>query len=136
MFLRLVPFVLLLVGSCSSQPSISAAQQRASEAWLQLVDSRAYGASWDASAELFQEAITKPNWIRQIASVRQPMGQLRSRTLTSADVREDLAGQPKGIYTIFIYRSSFAGKQQAVETHTVYRANSSQPWQNAGYFIK
>lgn len=137
MLLRLAPFLfLLLVASCSSGPSISKAQQRASVNWLELVDKQAYAASWEESAALFQKAVTKQNWVNQIARVRAPMGKITSRQLTSSDVRENLTGQPDGIYTIFIYRSSFANRGQAVETHTVYRANSSQPWQNAGYFIK
>jgi hypothetical protein len=137
MLLRLAPiFLCLLAQGCSSQPSISEAQKRTSLSWLQLIDNRAYEASWEASAPLFQKAISKQNWARQVASVRTPMGPLMSRTLTSSDVRENLAGQPQGIYTIFIYHSSFVSKPQALETHTVYRANSGEPWQNAGYFIK
>ena len=137
MLMRLAPLLLiLLVSSCSSQPTVTDAQRKASASWLQLVDSKAYAQSWESSAELFQKAISKPNWVRQVAGVRNPMGQLLSRTLSSSDVRENLAGQPPGTYTIFIYRSSFRGKRQAVETHTVYRADSSQPWQNAGYYIK
>lgn len=137
MFLRLAPYLLLLfAASCSSGPSISKAQQQASINWLELVDRQAYAASWEGSADLFQKAVSKQNWIRQIASVRAPMGKITSRRLTSSDVRENLAGQPEGIYTIFIYQSSFTKRGQALETHTVYRANSGQPWQNAGYFIK
>ncbi len=137
MLLRLAPlFFLLLATSCSSGPSINKAQQRASIQWLELVDKQGYAASWDESATLFKKAVSKQSWVTQIARVRAPMGKITSRQLTSSDVRENLTGQPEGIYTIFIYRSTFANKGQAVETHTVYRANSSQPWQNAGYFIK
>lgn len=137
MLVRALPLLLLLlVTSCSSQPSVGDAQRRASDSWLTLIDKAAYEQSWEASAELFQKAIGKQNWVRQIASVRRPMGQLISRTLASSDVKENLAGQPPGIYTIFIYRSVFRGKGEAVETHTVYRADRNQPWQNAGYYIK
>lgn len=142
MLLRLAPRLFLwmvfflLATSCSSGPSIGNAQQRASINWLELVDKQGYAASWEESAPLFQKAVSKQNWVRQIARVRAPMGNIMSRQLTSSDVRENLAGQPEGIYTIFIYRSTFANRGQALETHTVYRANSSQPWKNAGYFIK
>ena len=136
MLLRLAPLLLLLLtSSCSTGPSIGRAQQQASTNWLQLVDNRAYEASWEGSAALFKKAVSKQNWVRQIANARAPMGAILSRQLSSSDVRENLTGQPLGIYTIFIYRSTFANKGQVQETHTVYRANSGQPWLNAGYSI-
>ncbi len=60
MLLRLAPiFLCLLAHGCSSQPSISEAQKRTSLSWLQLIDNRAYEASWEALTDSVEYKLLK-----------------------------------------------------------------------------
>ncbi len=107
---------------------------RAAESWLALIDGGHWGESWSETAALFQGAISKDQWIQQVAAVRGPIGSLRSRTLIGAQYAEALPGAPDGRYVVIQYDAVFPHKKAAIETVTPMYEDGV--WKVAGYYIK
>ena len=135
--MRSATFVALLLTLALSSPAEAGPEQeamQAAESWLALIDGGRWGESWGETAALFQGAVSREQWTRQVAAVRSPIGALRSRTLIGAQYTEALPGAPDGRYVVIQFRSSFAHKRQAIETITP--AFDRGRWRVAGYFIK
>ena len=109
--------------------------QMAVEQWLALVDAGEYGQSWDASAAIFQGAVTKQQWEDMLEGVRKPLGALESRKLKSATHMTQMPGAPDGEYVVLQFESSFANKKKAIETVTPMREQDGS-WKVSGYWIK
>jgi uncharacterized protein DUF4019 len=109
--------------------------QRSAESWLGLVDSGKYAESWDETAELFKNAVTKEQWQQALKSTRAPLGKLQSRKLKSATYTKTLPGAPAGEYVVIQFDSSFENKKPAVETITPMLEKDGK-WRVSGYFIK
>ena len=128
---------LLLTLALAASPAQAEPEEeamRAAESWLALIDGGDWGESWGETAALFQGAVTKEQWVQQIAAVRSPMGELRSRTLIGVQYTEALPGAPDGRYVVIQYRASFDDKREAIETITPKFDRGR--WRVAGYFIK
>ena len=139
---RIVRFSLLVVlasilGSrfIHAQDSGTKAAQTSTEAWLSLIDSQSYAASWDAAASLFRNAITQEKWQAAVQAARAPLGQLKSRALKSATSSTTLPGAPDGEYVVVQFNTIFDQKAAAVETVTAIREKDGT-WHVGGYFIK
>jgi hypothetical protein len=122
-------------GFIQAQESSTKAAQTSVEAWLSLIDSRSYAASWDTAATLFRNAITQEKWQAAAQTARSPLGQMKSRTLKSATSATTLPGAPDGEYVVFQFNTSFEQKSAGVETVTVIREKDGT-WHVGGYFIK
>lgn len=103
--------------------------------WLSLTDAKKYAASWESAAALFQNAISRDDWVQSLNAVRSPIGALQSREVAAADFSTTLPGAPDGDYVVFQFSSSFENKASAVETVTAMK-DSDGKWRVAGYFIK
>jgi Fe2+ transport system protein B len=112
------------------EAAIAAAQQ-----WLALIDAGNYAKSWQESAELFRNAISKGQWEQSLNAVRQPLGELISRKVKSAIYTTSLPGAPDGEYVVIQFETSFVNKQSAIETVTPM-SEKSGGWRVSGYFIK
>jgi uncharacterized protein Usg len=108
---------------------------RAAEDFLLLLDTGQYGQSWDVAASLFKKQVPKEAWIRQVGGLLSSVGMVRDRAIASAEYRTDLPGAPDGEYVVISYRSSFAAKENAVETVTPMLDDDGQ-WRVSGYFLK
>jgi hypothetical protein len=122
-------------GFIQAQESSTKAAQTSVEAWLSLIDNQGYAASWDTAATLFRNAVTQEKWQAAAQAARSPLGQMKSRTLTSATPATTLPGAPDGEYVVFQFNTSFEQKSAAVETVTVIREKDGT-WHVGGYFIK
>jgi hypothetical protein len=109
--------------------------QKAAEAWLALIESGKYNASWEEAAELLKQAVTKEDWNRTIEGARRPFGKLLSRTVKSRTYAETLPGAPDGKYVIIQFETSFEKKSAAVETITPVMGPDNA-WRVSGYYIK
>jgi hypothetical protein len=112
-----------------------AAAQRAAQSWLSLTDGGKYADSWEQSAGLFRNAITKPAWEAAANAARSPLGKLESRALASATPAHALPGVPDGDYVVLQYTSRFEHKASATETVTPMREKDGT-WKVSGYYIK
>jgi hypothetical protein len=135
-FSILAVLVLMLgSGSIDAQDTSTKAAQSAVEAWLSLIDSQSYAASWDTAAIMFRDKVTQEKWRTAVQAARTPFGQMKSRTLKSATSATTLPGAPDGEYVVFRFTTSFENKAAALETVTTMREKDGT-WHVAGYFVQ
>ena len=132
----LIPMVVLAVGRFGwTAETPEQVATNAAKAWLALVDQGKRGESWDAAAKLFKAAVTRDKWNESVAAVRDPLGKVVSRKVTSRQYTEKLPGAPDGKYVIIQYETAFENKAAAVETITPM-LDPDGVWRVSGYFIK
>jgi len=122
-------------GAFARQSASTAAPQKAASAWLHLIDTGKYGASYSATAMTFQSHLTKQQWVSAAGSVHTQVGALKSRKLMKGQEMTSLPGMPPGNYAILQYRSIFAKMPNAVETAVLERGHDKK-WRINGYFVK
>ncbi len=74
-----------------TQDAVSAAQK-----WLALIDSGNYSETWKEASAIFRGAVTEPGWENSMNTFRQPLGDLVSRKLKSAQRMTELPGARTG----------------------------------------
>lgn len=137
-FGRCVLALLLLAAAGCGEPGNPEAEKLALEsagAWLELVDTGEYGASWQEAAGYFKSAVPKDGWEQAIAGVRSPLGAVVSRKVKSKTYATALPGAPDGEYVVIQYDTDFENKRSAVETVTPMR-ESDGTWRISGYYVK
>ncbi len=103
--------------------------------WLGLIDNEEYEKSWDETAVIFQNAVSRENWGPTVKNVRSMFGKFINREMKSATYATSLPGVPDGEYVIIQFITKFEKKENAVETITP-KKNENGEWQVSGYFIK
>jgi hypothetical protein len=131
---------ILVLAFAAPIPSLAADKpekeaQAAAEQWLALIDAGQFAESWQATASVFQAAVSQPQWKSSLESVRKPLGTLVSRKLKSAKYSKKLPGAPDGEYVVLQFTTSFTNKNGAVETVTPVLDKDGK-WKVSGYFIK
>ena len=104
------------------------------ELWLNVLDQGDYQTSWELTAPLFRNQVSLDQWMRMAKNARTPLGNFRSRELLSAVYRSGLPDAPEADYIIFQYRTSFAKKDEAVETVTPMLVDGV--WKVSGYYVR
>jgi hypothetical protein len=105
------------------------------EQWLVGIDAGKYGQSWKDAAAFFQTAITENGWIAALQGVRKPLGAVKSRKILDLKKADALPGAPDGQYVVIQFDTSFAAKENAVETVT-FMLERDGSWKASGYFIR
>lgn len=128
--------LLSLTGICAwAAESPEDLAQKAAEFWLKLVDDGKYDDSWTQAATRFKGGISKEQWQRLASGVKNPLGKLVSRKLTSRKYVEKLPGKPDGKYVEINYDTVFESKASAVETVRCM-LDPDGTWRVTGYIIK
>lgn len=127
--------LLLFTLAASAQSDKEKAALASAKPWLALVDGGKYAASWDESATMFKNAVSKDEWAKMLNASRAPLGKLQSRQEKSAKYETSLPGAPDGQYVVMQFDSSFEHKKSSVETVTA-QLDKDGKWRVAGYFIK
>lgn len=109
--------------------------QKSAQKWLSLIDRFEYNESWSATAPYFQNNVALEDWQRTLQGIRQPLGKMSSREVTSVQYTTSLPGSPDGKYVVIQYSASFENKKSAVETVTPM-LNDDGKWKVTGYYIK
>ncbi len=132
---RLLLTMALLPGAgiASGQQPEDAAQAGA-KAWLALVDQAEYAQSWEEAAAFFKGAISKEDWVKMVAGVRNPLGKRISRKVRSRHYAEELPGAPDGKYVVIQFEATFENKKRAIETVTPV-LDDDGVWRVSGYYI-
>jgi hypothetical protein len=107
----------------------------AADSWLKLVDSKQYDQSWKEGSESFRKAVSSDQWVRQLETVRTPLGSVGTRKLKAVRYTRQLPGVPDGDYVIVQYDTTFDGRGPSVETLVPMKDKDGQ-WRVSGYFIK
>ena len=107
----------------------------AARSWLELVDAGDYAASWQLAAEYFKQAVTEEQWQQAMQAVREPLGEVVSREVSTTTYTTELPAAPDGEYVVIQLDTTFANKRDAVETVTPMKQDDGT-WRVSGYFIK
>jgi serine/threonine protein kinase len=123
-------------GATSGNPTSEAGKSAlpAIQAWLALMDNGDYGQSWETAADSFHEAVAKTEWVAKSEEIRQPLGNVLSRTLSGMEQPTALPGMPDGSYAVAKFNTSFANFKSAVETVT-FALTGDGHWKAVGYLI-
>ena len=111
-----------------------AAALQAAEAWLKLIDTGQYGASWDEASASFRKAVSRSVWEKKAAAAREPLGKVLSRKVASKQLTHELPGAPDGTYVVLTFDTRFEHKERGVETVTMMLDDGR--FRGAGYFIR
>ena len=109
--------------------------QKASDAWLSMVDEAKYSESWQNTSSYFKNAVDENQWEKSLTSVRKPLGEVLSRKAMSQNYTKTLPGAPDGEYVVIQYETSFKNKSSAIETVTP-SLEKDGIWRVSGYYIK
>jgi hypothetical protein len=134
-YLLILVWIVSLANIASTDNIKQEAAVKASDAWLQLIDSGKYEESWEEASLLFKNAIKKEDWVKQIKTIREPFGKMLQRTFKSAEYMTSMPGAPDGEYYVIQYESSFENKKSAVETITPMLDKEGK-WRVSGYYIR
>ena len=144
-FTRLARFALPLMlasglaqaqsGSTPTSSQTIAHASQVAQSWLVDIDGDQYGKSWDKTASVFQNQISKQQWDVQMIRIRGLLGAATKRKLISANLRHQLPGMPDGEYVVLLYQTTFEHKAQGSETITPMRDKDGK-WKVAGYLIR
>ena len=121
-------------GTALSKETNETAAVQSAEAWMKLIDTGQYGASWDQASTMFRKAVTRAAWEKQAAAVREPLGKVVDRKLASKQSVHELPGAPDGTYVVLIFDSRFERKERARETVTMMLEDGR--FRGAGYYIR
>jgi tetratricopeptide (TPR) repeat protein len=126
----------VVVVTTANEKDVPKEATAAAEQWLGLVDAGKYAESWDTAAEMFQKAVGKQEWERQVGNARSPLGKLKARKFVHA---ANVSTQPDGPVDknalIFQFQAAYEKRDKAVETVSLRKGKDGK-WQVAGYFIK
>lgn len=111
------------------------AAQDTADAWLALIDSMDYAASWEQASAALRQQVTQTQWEQTLRSVLGPLGPLLSRAPQGREYTTTLPNAPKGEYVVITYGSSYTQLENAVET-LVMVLNPAGDWKPAGYYVR
>jgi hypothetical protein len=131
----IVSFLIFSMQIVRADSAAEEAALKASQIWLDLVDSGKYDASWEEASLYFKNSIKKEEWISTIKAVREPLGKLSKRTFKSKQAVESMPGAPDGDYIIIQYDTVFENKKAAVET-VVPMLEEDGKWKISGYYVR
>ena len=118
----------------AAAPSAAVAAENATveaaRAWLTLTDKSDWQASWNATGAAFRKLNTSARWAQVSSHVRAPLGAVQERELATVN----FAPAPPYGYWLVKFRTSFAGKADAVETLSLAWDNGA--WRVVGYTIE
>lgn len=126
-------------GQDTDSTSISITEQQVAQdtadAWIALIDSMEYAASWNRVSSALRQQVTQTAWEQTLQSTLGPLGPLLSRAPQGREYTTTLPGAPKGEYIVITYGSSYTQLENAVETLIMVR-NPAGEWKPAGYYVR
>lgn len=109
--------------------------QDSADAWMALIDSMEYVASWKRASAAFRQQVTQTQWEQALQSTLAPLGPLLSRAPQGREYTTTLPNAPEGEYIVITYGSSYTQLENAVETLVMIR-NPAGEWEPAGYYVR
>lgn len=94
---------------------------KASQNFVELLDSESFGKSWGSASAYFQATINQDEWNSAMEKLRKPLGKLIKRDISDQRTAKDPGNLPKGDYMVMFYRSKFANKDAAYELVTLVK---------------
>lgn len=110
------------------------AAREVAEKWLVLLDQKEYGKAWDECATLFQQRVTRQQWMEGMPASRGALGAVKFRRSALAAYKTSLPGAPDDEYVTLGFTTSFEKKEDAEELMTMVFEKGT--WRPTGYLIK
>ena len=129
LFMILIP----LYNQSPDNEKVEQAKPAAAE-FLGLIDDAKYAESWESSAGLMREKVTRKDWIDKLNKARNLSGDLVRRVQKSASYATEAKDSPEGEYIMLIYESDFQRAEDVSEYVTVMLEGDE--WKVAGYFMQ
>ena len=105
------------------------------EMWLALVDEGKFEQSWDESASMFKNSVSKEQWVETMRINRPPFGKVLQRNIKTKSYETNVPGKPDREHVVIQYQTKFENKAVGIETITPAK-ESDGIWRIWGYFIK
>lgn len=131
----IVASMFIVPSSAAQRASAVHKGQEAAVAWLDLLDSGQYGASWDQAGVQLQRAVPRPSWEARLRAQRGPLGPVVARRLKWASYTETLPELAIGQSVVLEYETRFENKVSAVETVTPVK-DARGRWKVGAYSIR
>jgi Protein of unknown function (DUF4019) len=110
------------------------AAQRQALGFLGYLDQGRFAESYAYTGMLIRTQVDQNVFAEKVKKARAETGPLQSRELIDSTYSATVPGAPEGQYVVLHYHSSFANRQDAVETLTLALAKGY--WRVSGYYIK
>jgi Protein of unknown function (DUF4019) len=110
------------------------AAQRQALGFLGYLDHGRFADSYAYTGMLIRTQVDRESFSSQLEKARAGVGPVQSRELMDANYQTTVQGAPEGQYVVLHYHTSFANRQDAVETLTLALAKGY--WRVSGYYIK
>jgi hypothetical protein len=128
----------LALGRAHAQSDPHQAEEQAAErqalGFLGYLDQGRFADSYAYTGMLIRTSLDRDTFAQKLESARNGTGAMVSRNLIDASYSTSVPGAPEGQYVILHYATSFANRQDTVETVTLAFAKSY--WRVSGYYIK
>jgi len=102
--------------------------------FLGLIDGGKYVESWESSAGLMRDKVTRNDWVDKLNKARNLSGDLVQRVQKSASYATEAKDSPEGEYIMLIYESDFQRAEDVSEYVTLMLEGDE--WKVAGYFMQ
>jgi hypothetical protein len=110
------------------------AAERQALGFLGYLDQGRYADSYAYTGMLIRAQVDRESFTSQIQKARAGTGALMGRYLMDVSYTTSVPGAPEGQYVVLHYQSSFANRQETIETLTLAFAKGY--WRVSGYYIK
>ncbi len=136
MYLKtLALFSVFVLGPLANADSVSIdTATDSSTAWLKIVDELEYRKSWSEASAWMRTEVSEADWVNHLTNMREWLGELKGRTLSSTEFHESLPEMPAGQYVIFTFDSSFENSEYVTEVVAVAKEADSS-WRVIGYYF-
>lgn len=129
-------FLLFLIKELHAEDNnILESVESSARAWLNLVDGEKYAESWKNASGLFQTKEPESDWVKNMTTIRSPLGTAKSRHIATAHAATSLPNLPNGEYVVVQFYTSFEHKTLALETVTTAKEQDGT-WRVSEYLIK
>ncbi|WP_137174413.1 DUF4019 domain-containing protein [Massilia sp. HP4] len=88
-----------------------------------------------AAGTAFRAAVTAEQWTGMLHGARAPLGELKSRSLSSARYTRTLPGAPEADYVVIQYGATYAKRPGATETVVTAR-EADGSWKVVTYMVQ
>ncbi len=106
--------------------------ETAARSWLALMDGGQYAKTWEETAPVVRENVTKARWTDLMTKSWSALGHVLSRKLEGAEYKTGLPGAPEGEYVEVTY-DTHVSIQGDLREQVVLVLGKDGVWRVAGY---
>ncbi len=124
----------LLPGIVAADDNAEKAAVMAAEKWIAIIDAGDYASSWQEASDVFQSAVDRKKWVRNVPLVRDPLGRVVTRTVDTVSFIANQPGMNDEQNAVVRFKTSFQNFRSATET-VMLTPDKDGRWRIMGYYI-